>query len=532
MKLIRSSFLLLVLPMLAYGMDPGNSNSKGEPASTAIVEFGALNRAAQLLGETIQLPRLELLLYEQHCLPPKLCELEQAVKSPDCRIEPKLPRTTLVTVPQGMRPDLLLRHVKKFFKVKYEQTYPWDNSSNLPSATWTDKESGPGVFWASNFEEIGTRESKIQNQKAIKNLLEWINQAERNEGLHDDDSGVPLYLVATTSDPDRCPQELVQSFGTKMSIKPLASDNALVLLKTFCSYFSKHQPPISESCSSLLGAIAKKAQPFGFDGIIRLAKAAVIKTKGTRSLEENDFDQALLSVTEYFEAAQKRTAILSKGIKRSSSAPTLSKSGASTGSGNTFSLKSIAQETIPQAVKSMLAVINIVSKKQKTAFKVKVPNKILFYGPTGTGKTFLAKAIAGEVDASVFRKVDCGGLHSKWVGQTQERLQEIFDEVEKERTSGTFAVVVLDEVDAIGAKRSKNVGTSGGKGYNNLVNKLLTLFDDLPDKIIVVGTTNKPENLDPAVKRRFAHQEEMGFPNLKTRKSVHENRWKQEIQKG
>ncbi|KIH93111.1 transitional endoplasmic reticulum ATPase [Sporothrix brasiliensis 5110] len=122
---------------------------------------------------------------------------------------------------------------------------------------------------------------------------------------------------------------------------------------------------------------------------------------------------------------------------------------------------------------------------------------VLFYGPPGTGKTLLAKAVANECAAN-FISVKGPELLSMWFGESESNIRDIFD---KARAAAP-CVVFLDELDSIAKARGGSVGDAGGAS-DRVVNQLLTEMDGMTSKknVFVIGATNRPEQLDPALCR-------------------------------
>ncbi|BBL45395.1 AAA family ATPase Cdc48 [Nanobdella aerobiophila] len=136
------------------------------------------------------------------------------------------------------------------------------------------------------------------------------------------------------------------------------------------------------------------------------------------------------------------------------------------------------------------------------------PKGILLYGPPGTGKTLLAKAVANESGA-YFIAINGPEIVSKYVGESEKKLRDIFEEANKNAP----AVIFIDEIDAIAPKRDEAVG----EVERRLVAQLLTLMDGLKarGKVIVIAATNRPDAVDPALRRpgRFDREIEVPVPN-------------------
>ncbi|GJN16257.1 hypothetical protein PR202_gb03223 [Eleusine coracana subsp. coracana] len=139
---------------------------------------------------------------------------------------------------------------------------------------------------------------------------------------------------------------------------------------------------------------------------------------------------------------------------------------------------------------------------------VKPPKGILLYGPPGTGKTLLARAIAAESGAN-FVVVNGPEIMSKMAGESEEDLRKVFEDAEARAPS----IIFMDEIDAIAPNRDK----THGEVERRVVSQLLTLMDGLRPRaqVVVIGATNRPNSLDPALRRfgRFDRELDMGVPD-------------------
>jgi len=146
---------------------------------------------------------------------------------------------------------------------------------------------------------------------------------------------------------------------------------------------------------------------------------------------------------------------------------------------------------------------------------VSPPKGVLLYGPPGTGKTLLAKALANEINA-YFTSINGPEIMSKYYGQSEENLRKIFEEAEKNAP----AIIFIDEIDAIAPKREE----SQGDVEKRVVSQLLTLMDGLKSrgKVVVIGATNRPDAIDPALRRpgRFDREIEIGVPDKQGRYEI------------
>ena len=142
---------------------------------------------------------------------------------------------------------------------------------------------------------------------------------------------------------------------------------------------------------------------------------------------------------------------------------------------------------------------------------------ILLYGPPGCGKTLLAKVLASESDANMF-SINGPEIMNKYYGETEAKLRGIF----KEAKENSPSMIFIDEIDAIAPKREEAYGDV----EKRVVAQLLALMDGLTDRgnVIVLGATNRPDSVDPALRRpgRFDREMEISVPNADGRLEVME----------
>ncbi len=146
---------------------------------------------------------------------------------------------------------------------------------------------------------------------------------------------------------------------------------------------------------------------------------------------------------------------------------------------------------------------------------IEPPKGILIYGPPGVGKTLLAKALANEIGA-YFVAINGPEIMSKFYGESEERLREVFKEAQENAPS----IVFIDEIDSIAPKREEVTG----EVEKRVVAQLLTLMDGIQErgKVIVIGATNRPEDVDPALRRpgRFDREIEIRPPDKQGRLEI------------
>ncbi|CAI5977561.1 unnamed protein product [Closterium sp. NIES-65] len=139
---------------------------------------------------------------------------------------------------------------------------------------------------------------------------------------------------------------------------------------------------------------------------------------------------------------------------------------------------------------------------------VKPPKGILLFGPPGSGKTLIARAVANETGAFFFL-INGPEIMSKLAGESESNLRKAFEEAEK----NSPAIIFIDEIDSIAPKREK----THGEVERRIVSQLLTLMDGLKSRahVIVMGATNRPNSIDPALRRfgRFDREIDIGVPD-------------------
>ncbi|MFC7209388.1 CDC48 family AAA ATPase [Natronoarchaeum sp. GCM10025321] len=146
---------------------------------------------------------------------------------------------------------------------------------------------------------------------------------------------------------------------------------------------------------------------------------------------------------------------------------------------------------------------------------IEPPKGVLLHGPPGTGKTLMAKAVANEIDA-YFETISGPEIMSKYYGESEEQLREVFEEAEENAP----AIVFIDEIDSIAPKR----GEAGGDVERRVVAQLLSLMDGLEERgqVTVIAATNRVDAIDPALRRggRFDREIEISVPDKGGREEI------------
>jgi len=162
-------------------------------------------------------------------------------------------------------------------------------------------------------------------------------------------------------------------------------------------------------------------------------------------------------------------------------------------------------------IKSMREIVELPLKHPELFSRLGVEphSGVLLYGPPGCGKTLLAKVLATESDANMY-SINGPEIMNKYYGETEARLREIF----KEAKDNSPSIIFIDEIDAIAPKREEVFGDV----EKRVVAQLLALMDGLTDRgnVVVLGATNRPDSVDPALRRpgRFDREIEISVPNI------------------
>ncbi|WP_222703221.1 AAA family ATPase [Acidianus manzaensis] len=162
-----------------------------------------------------------------------------------------------------------------------------------------------------------------------------------------------------------------------------------------------------------------------------------------------------------------------------------------------------------------IAEISLLKPEIPRLFGLRPPKGVLLYGPPGTGKTLLAKAIANSTMANFFY-ISGPEVASKYYGESEKRLREIFEQAAKDYPS----IIFIDEIDAIAPSRD----AASSEADRRIVAQLLTLMDGVSSRsgILVIGATNRPNAIDPALRRpgRFDREIEIPVPGKKERLDI------------
>lgn len=170
---------------------------------------------------------------------------------------------------------------------------------------------------------------------------------------------------------------------------------------------------------------------------------------------------------------------------------------------------------VKEAVRELIVDPLVYPELFKTSNLLSPPKGVLLYGPPGTGKTMMAKALAKESGA-IFLNLSPSSLLSKWLGETEQMARAVFTLAR--RVAPT--IIFIDEIDGLFRERS----SSEHEAHKNLKAEFMQLWDGLTTdeaaNIVVLGATNRPYDVDPAILRRMPRSFEVGLPNVYERMAI------------
>ena len=175
---------------------------------------------------------------------------------------------------------------------------------------------------------------------------------------------------------------------------------------------------------------------------------------------------------------------------------------------------------IDEAKEEVAELIDFLKKPDKfAAAGARIPAGVLLYGEPGTGKTLLAKAIAGEAGVPFF-SISGSNFVEMYVGIGASRVRDLFNEGKKKAP----CIIFIDEIDAVGRHRSSGAGAGGNDEREQTLNQLLVEMDgfEANDHVIVIAATNRQDILDPALLRpgRFDRQVMVPLPDVGGREKI------------
>jgi ATP-dependent metalloprotease FtsH len=363
------------------------------------------------------------------------------------------------------------------------------------------RDNAPAVIFIDEVDSIGRARStggdsgggNSEQEQALNQLLAEMDGFSTSDGI---------IVVAATNRPDILDPALLRPGRFDRTIALERPDEAARV-----AILSLHARGKRFDAGVDLAAVARKAVGLtGADLASVMNEGALLAARAGKSSIGQE--QLLSGLNRILEAPdrQRRLSLTGKSVGRRIA------------EGDKVSFADVAGQD--QAIKELREIKDFLADPDRyAALGARVPRGILLYGPPGCGKTLLGKALASETNAAFF-SVTASDFASSFVGQGATRVREVFAEAKQMAP----AIVFIDEIDTLGRTRVIGRGDSGGQEDEQALNQLLTEMDGFgsTDGVLVIGATNRPDVLDPALLRpgRFDRSVALELPDAKARLAI------------
>jgi cell division protease FtsH len=421
----------------------------------------------------------------------ELRELAKFLSNPEtfAALGAQIPRGILLYGPPGCGKTLIARALAgeagaAFYSISgsdFVELYVGVGAARVRELFKEARENAPAIIFIDELDSIGARRSggaapaagNSEHDQSLNQILAEM------DGFSSRDSVV---LIGATNRPDVLDPALLRPgrFDRAVGLERPTAEDRLAILTLHAS--TRRLEPDAD-----LGAIAEQAHGLtGADLANVVNEAALLAAQtGKTAVSQVELDQALARILEAPER-QRRLALRDRSVGRRS-APTDTR----------ITLDDVAGQDAAKA--ELQEIVDFLAEPERFAdLGAQIPKGVLLFGPPGCGKTLLARAVAGEANAT-FIAVAATEFVEVFVGEGAARMRDLF--AEAKMTSP--AIIFIDEIDALGSRRAQRGAATGSQEQEQTLNQLLVELDGFAAStgVILMAATNRPDMLDPALLR-------------------------------
>jgi cell division protease FtsH len=395
------------------------------------------------------------------------------------------PKGVLLYGPPGCGKTLMAKALAgesgaSFFSISgsdFVEVYVGVGASRVRDLFAEARKAAPAIIFIDELDSVGRQRGGLnshgEQEQALNQILTEMDGFSPTEGI---------VVVGATNRPDILDPALLRPgrFDRSIGLERPTEDARLSILKVHA--LSKQLDPTVD-----LGEVARRAVGMsGADLASVVNDAALLAARAHKpAITQDELDQAIIRMLEAPER-QRRMSLRDRGIGKR----------VNDGTDERVTFADVAGQAGP--VSELREIEQYLTDPERfQELGAEVPKGVLLYGPPGCGKTLLARALAGEANAAFFW-VSASEFVEKLVGEGASRVRDLFAEARSQPP----AIIFIDEIDAIGSRRTSAYG-AGGAERDQTLNQLLTEMDGFSGAkgVIVLAATNRPDSLDPALLR-------------------------------